>query len=631
MRCPVCSFENPDDVSSCQRCLSPLAAQRTERTDPLPQAIGAPPQRARRLGPGVIVDNKYSIERVIGEGGMGIVYLAHDVHTEQKVVVKALHDSLAEDPVNRERVRSEGKALARIDHPNVVRLNAVVDDGATLLLIMQFVDGKSLDKLIEERIAERKPMPVSEVASLFRQMVLGVAAAHHEGLVHRDLKPANVLLRTKDGVAKVTDFGIAKTEDDAKAGRGKTQGIIGSLWYMSPEQVTGERNLDKRVDIYALGIVLFELCCGKVPFDADSDYAIMRMHVDQEVPTITVRRPDLPAALDGVIRRAAAKRREDRFQSCEELLVAFDAAVSHGAHAAFPQPSDPSLPPTAPQGPGGTAPLVRPASVVVPAHASVVPPSRGAATTGSAMVHDGRASTEGTPPVYESSVPGHTFEGEAPTNRKLWLLVPLLLVVAVGTGVALKVLMERDRQEKWRQAHRGIVSSATVAVTTTAPSASPSASAKPAGTDPLDALVGKWVSDGARHYDAVRAGAAVEFRVRIASEHGKQNYLEGETRFSVRYDGKTYLVEDAIRSNPPSNAPGGYAPESRATCVEPWTKIGDEPLTARLEGQKLTVEMVKFNGEPRFFDVSDGKVTSCRDFKTAKVSQATSILTREGP
>ena len=635
MRCPACSFDNPDDASSCQRCLTPLRAPRTVPQSLAPELlrprVGAagshePPggptnrsgvplgARAGRLGPGVVVDNKYSIERVIGEGGMGVVYLAHDVHTDQKVVVKALHDSLLEDAVSRERVRSEGKALARIDHPNVVRLNAVVDDGVGLLLIMQFVDGKSLDKLIEERIAQRLPMPLVEISSLFRQVVMGVAAAHLEGLVHRDLKPANVLLRTKDGVAKVTDFGIAKLEDDAKAGRGKTQGIIGSLWYMSPEQVTGQRDLDKRVDIYALGVVLYELCCGKVPFDADSDYAIMRMHVDQDVPTITARRPDLPAALDGVIRKAAAKRREDRFQSCEELLVAFDLATQlpspQTSLPAFPTPPPPPVVPH--HGRGGTAPLDSPDD----------PTALGSATTG-AQVFDpsrGDAFHAGDAPV--ASVPGHTFAGDGPAAAgPSRTVIGGLAVLAIGaSAVLIGTLVLRDPSDK-RQGRQPSQSA------TTAGNPATPATVAPPSKGPLERLEGRWVSDSQRHYDAVLSGGAVEFRIRDASELPGQNYVDGETRFSLRHDGKTYTVEDKIRPLPPSNAT--YGPDSRGTCQEIWTQVGSEPLRAESEGRRLTVDLVKFLGEPRFFAVSKGKVTSCRDFKTAKVDRIETVLIKE--
>src|SRR4051812_47919192 len=217
---------------------------------------------------------------------MGIVYLARDVHTDTPVVVKSIRAELADNPEFRTRILAEGRALARIDHPNVVHLHALVVEPAALYLIMQFIEGESLDQTIQRSRANQVPIEVAHALRTFRMILEGVGAAHREGLIHRDLKPANILIRAKDGVAKVTDFGIAKWEDDAKAGRGVTKGIIGSLFYMAPEQVRGQRDLDKRVDIYALGILFFELLTGRVPFDAPSDYEVMKLHAEAPLPSM---------------------------------------------------------------------------------------------------------------------------------------------------------------------------------------------------------------------------------------------------------------------------------------------------------------------------------------------------------
>src|SRR5260221_12552847 len=253
---------------------------------------------------------------------MGVVYLARDIHTETPVVVKSIRAQFADRPEFRSRTLAEGRALARIDHPNVVRLNAVVVEHAALYLIMQFIDGEPLDKMIERHVAARTPIPLEQVLSIFRMILQGVGAAHAEGLIHRDLKPANILIRKRDGGAKVTDFGIAKGEEDAKAGRGVTKGIIGSLSYMAPEQVRGQRDLDKRIDVYALGILLFELLIGRIPFDAPSDYEIMRMHAEAPVPNVSVLRPEVPRYIDDAIQRACAKDRDARFSDTADFLAA---------------------------------------------------------------------------------------------------------------------------------------------------------------------------------------------------------------------------------------------------------------------------------------------------------------------
>ena len=169
--------------------------------------------------------------------------------------------------------------------------------GTSLWLVMQYIDGESLEHDASRGYAERAPARCRSPRRSRSSARSPPASAPRtrEGVIHRDLKPANILIRSKDGVAKVTDFGIAKVEADARAGRGQTKGIIGSLWYMSPEQVTGRRDLDKRVDIYALGIVLYEMLVGRVPFDAESDYEIMRLHAEAPMPLRRRRAPRRPA------------------------------------------------------------------------------------------------------------------------------------------------------------------------------------------------------------------------------------------------------------------------------------------------------------------------------------------------
>ena len=290
------------------------------------------------LTTGHIVDGKYSIDSILGEGGMGVVYLATDIHTNVPVVVKAIRSEYAHREEFRNRILAEGRALARIDHQNVVRLNAVVVEPDGLFLVMQYIDGESLDKTISRYVAQQTPMPVPLVLKIFHQVLDGVGAAHAEGVIHRDLKPANILIRRRDAVAKVTDFGIAKAEEDIQAGRGQTKGIIGSLLYMAPEQIKGLRDLDNRVDIYGLGILLYEMLVGRVPFDAPSEFEIMKLHLEAEIPLISRMRSDVPAYLDTAIHRACAKNREDRFTTTAEMAAALQAdstlrgpSLSHGS------------------------------------------------------------------------------------------------------------------------------------------------------------------------------------------------------------------------------------------------------------------------------------------------------------
>ncbi|MBI4703623.1 MAG: serine/threonine protein kinase [Deltaproteobacteria bacterium] len=263
--CPKCGVLSPVGSAVCAACgaaLAPAAGHDTVPGAPLGAALPAPGAAGGHLV-GTLVDGKYTIERVLGEGGMGVVYLAKAEHTGTEVVLKAIRPEVAHRQDLRERTLSEGRALARIDHPNVVHLNAVVTEHDALWLVMQYVEGESLEQRLAREAARGALLPLAEALLVFRQILAGVEAAHREGIIHRDLKPANILIRAKDGVVKVTDFGIAKGEEDAQAGRGQTKGIIGSLYYMAPEQVHGQRDLDRRVDVYAMGIVLYQMLEGE--------------------------------------------------------------------------------------------------------------------------------------------------------------------------------------------------------------------------------------------------------------------------------------------------------------------------------------------------------------------------------
>ena len=577
--CHVCANENPDLAAVCGRCGAELRrGSATVPGSPLAAAVAHPPEPlATRFRAGVIVDGKYRIDAVIGEGGMGVVYLATDVNTDTKVVVKALLPELARNPEFRARVRGEARALAHIDHPNVVRLNAVVSSDDALLLVMQYVEGQSLDRLIQTHVAMREPFPLDAALALFRQIVLGVGAAHAEGVVHRDIKPGNVLVRAKDGVAKVTDFGIAKDEADAKAGRGQTRGIIGSLWYMSPEQLTGQRDLDKRVDIYALGILLFELLTGRVPFDGASDYDIMKLHVEAALPRVSAVRSDVPAALDDVLQRACAKNREQRYASCRELLDAIDAAV---------------------------APAPRPATMRLPLDhgpTSVAAPSVGPAS--SIALHDA-----------------------TPAKRGPLVLVAAVIVLGVLGGGAWALFGGHGESSAAPSASASHGASHDVVAP---PPSTPPKDAAAAPKDALAALVGRWVSDSGRHYDAALGPSGLELRVRDPAEFPGQNYEAGEARFALvrTSDPGAFLVEDKLRPVPPKGTT--YAPISRPTCQEIWTEVRGAKLHATFDGTKLRVDLVKVTPDKAAFEIKAGKVVGCEKLGSSAAERIESTLTRE--
>jgi serine/threonine-protein kinase len=387
----------------------------------------------------MMIDGKYRVERVLGEGAMGVVYLAHDVVTETKVVVKSIRAEFADHAEFWARAIEEGRVLARIDHPNVVRFNAVVVEGRSLYLVMQYVEGNSLDRLIESYRSLGKAISLEEAVRLFRMMVQGVAAAHHEGVIHRDIKPANILVRAKDGIIKVSDFGIAKTGDAIRTGRQRTVGVIGSPAYMAPEQRTGVQDLDRRADIYSLGIVFFELLVGELPFVAATEEELYRLHCEAVLPSVCARRPELPPAIDAILARACAKDRRNRFSTCEELDAALAQAGLPAMRSVPPTVMAtqglPSVPPQAPDPPraGSTSRVARTISdAPLPGGPSPSPLPGGPSAPPPYVPLPNAPLPSSPPPVPAPSAP-------AP-SRSAWKYVALfggLAIVLAGAGLGL--------------------------------------------------------------------------------------------------------------------------------------------------------------------------------------------------
>lgn len=629
--CPSCSAPVRHDSTFCTKCgfkLDPGATAQGQVQDSLPTG---------QFAAGAVVDGKYQVDRILGEGGMGRVYLAKSIHTEVEVVIKAVRPELANRADVRERTLAEGKALARIDNPNVVQLKSVVVTEKELLLVMQYIEGENLEDRILRHTKNQQPMSLEEALRIFRQILKGVAAAHAEGVIHRDIKPANVLIRAKDGVVKVTDFGIAKPEEDAQEGKGKTKGIIGTVNYMSPEQVTGRRDLDRRVDIYALGIVLFEMLTGLLPFDADNTYEIMKMHVDDPLPSATVGRAHLPPLLDGVLQKACAKDREHRYADCHEFLEALEGmedAVSGGAATAMEV--------------DGVGPTIPEAPPVVPTQAQPMhptPPPMAAQQFVSAIAHGTQPSgqrpiTEPTPygaphPGYAQAHTGQrhgTITGQAaelPASRegggKGWV-IPVVLASVLASGITVAVVAgfgpfakdetteEEDDDEPRRKKKKKAAPAA---------SASASSSATPEGG--LASLQGEWVSTSGNKFTAVLVGDRLEFQIVDATPFANQNYVAGEARLVLREgdEPNKYLVEDRVRPAA-KRADGTYqqfSPESRATCLVAVKEVDGVPLMAERFGKRLDVEMVSLLPKPNAFQVGGGKVVSCRDLTTGTLTK----------
>ncbi len=278
-----------------------------------------------------LIAGRFRVGQVIGSGGQGRVVAAYDERLQRPVALKFVHVDTVDEHA-RSRFLREARSAGVVSHPNVVTVFDIgatdgdpTDDMAgTLYIAMELVDGPSLARLL----AERGPLPVNEARGLASQMLLGLAAAHDSGIVHRDVKPANVLV-SRNGTAKLTDFGLATS---ASGGMTVTRAghVIGTADYLAPERASGAP-ATPAADLYAVGVVLYEMLAGERPFTGDSPFAVAAAHQNAPVPPLRERRPDVPPALAAAVERALAKRPEERFASAEELRAALAPRRGAGA------------------------------------------------------------------------------------------------------------------------------------------------------------------------------------------------------------------------------------------------------------------------------------------------------------
>jgi serine/threonine protein kinase len=268
---------------------------------------------------GTVLSGRYRLEAKLGSGGMSTVYLARDQTLDRQVAVKVMHREMSEQADQLERFRQEARSVAKLSHPNVVSVIDAGEDGGYPYIVFEYVEGETL----KQRIVRDGALAPQEAIAYAIEIARGLSMAHARNMVHRDIKPQNILIDA-EGRAKLTDFGISRQlEQDGMTATGR---VLGTTDYVAPEQAMG-RKVDPRTDIYSLGVVLYEMLVGQVPFSADSQVGVAMKHVNEELPDVQRRRPEVSAAVALVVERSTAKDPNERYQQVGEMIDDLSTAL----------------------------------------------------------------------------------------------------------------------------------------------------------------------------------------------------------------------------------------------------------------------------------------------------------------
>ncbi|MFE0784901.1 protein kinase domain-containing protein [Streptomyces mutabilis] len=408
-----------------------------------------------------LAGGRYQLRDLLGEGGMASVHLAYDSVLDRQVAIKTLHTELGREQAFRERFRREAQAVAKLTHTNIVSVFDTGEDDlggmTTPYIVMEYVEGRPLGSVLDEDVRQQGAMPADKALKITADVLAALEISHEMGLVHRDIKPGNVMM-TKRGVVKVMDFGIARAMQSGVTSMTQTGMVVGTPQYLSPEQALG-RGVDARSDLYSVGIMLFQLVTGRLPFDADSPLAIAYAHVQEEPVAPSSVNRSLPPAVDALVARALKKNPNERFPSaeamrdeCLRVAASFQAAppsivpgaqTSSGAgvgSAVFP-PVDQSAPaPTGPvQTPYQPTPTPNPYGTPTPAPAPAYGyPQQGGYPTPAASPYAPQQHSQPqgaqTPPPYNltPSAPAPGSGGGRKGNKMVIIGSIVVAVLVVG-------------------------------------------------------------------------------------------------------------------------------------------------------------------------------------------------------
>jgi serine/threonine protein kinase/Tfp pilus assembly protein PilF len=314
MKCPNCDTANPDDSKYCKECAAKLISE--EDSAALHTRTFQTP--VKDLNEGALFAERYRIIEELGRGGMGVVYKAEDSKLKRTVALKFLPAEVTHILEFKDRFAREAQSAAALDHPNICTVYEFDESGERTYISMAYLAGQSLKKKIDAG-----PLDLDEALGIAVQIAEGLQAAHKKGVIHRDIKSSNIML-TEDGQAKILDFGLARIADRSLVTKAGT--TMGTIAYMSPEQARGE-GVDHRTDIWSLGVVLYEMLSGRLPFKGEHEQAVVYSILNEEPASITQLRPELPASVDQVISRTLEKRAEERYQNAGELIEDLKAVL----------------------------------------------------------------------------------------------------------------------------------------------------------------------------------------------------------------------------------------------------------------------------------------------------------------
>ncbi|WP_086562483.1 protein kinase domain-containing protein [Streptomyces africanus] len=407
-----------------------------------------------------LANGRYQLRDLLGQGGMASVHLAYDSVLDRQVAIKTLHTDLGREQAFRERFRREAQSVAKLTHTNIVSVfdtgEDTLDGMTTPYIVMEYVEGRPLGSVLDEDVRQQGAMPADKALKITADVLAALEISHEMGLVHRDIKPGNVMM-TKRGVVKVMDFGIARAMQSGVTSMTQTGMVVGTPQYLSPEQALG-RGVDARSDLYSVGIMLFQLVTGRLPFEADSPLAIAYAHVQEEPPVPSSVNRALPPAVDALIARALKKNPNERFPSaeamrdeCLRVASSFQAAppsivpgtqTPSGAgvgSAVFP-PVDQATPapsgqvqtpyqPTPPPNPYGTPAPAAPS----PAYGY---PQQGGYQTPSSGAYSPQQGPSTPPPYNLSPQTAQVSQGGGKSNKPVIIGSIVVSVVAVGGLIA---------------------------------------------------------------------------------------------------------------------------------------------------------------------------------------------------